>query len=102
MEHEGKALATDETDASHHRAIGVASIHVRAAVTWLAIFPMAAAGMCALGAWAPLWHPVLRALILTLAVVPTAVYFAVPRLLRLQARVGRARRIKAQCRAKRN
>jgi len=101
MEHEGRALAADETDMHHRHATGIASVHVRAVVTWLAIFPMAAAGMCALGALAPQLHPVLRAFVLTLVVVPIAVYFAVPRLLLLQTQLGRARRTRVQRRAKR-
>lgn len=101
MEHEGRALAADETDVHHRHAAGIASVHVRALVTWVAIFPMAAAGMCALGALVPQWHPVLRAFVLTLVVVPLAVYIAVPRLLLLQAHLGRARRFRAQRRAKR-
>ena len=90
MEHEGKALAADETDAHHHRNVGIASVHVRAAITWLAIFPLAAAGMSMLAAWAPGWPPVVRALTLTLVVVPMAVYFAVPRLLLIQAQLSQA------------
>jgi hypothetical protein len=31
------------------------------------------------------WHPVLRAFVLTLVVVPTAVYVVLPRLFRLHA-----------------
>ena len=65
------------------------SIHLRAALTWLAIFPLVAIGMLA---FAPLWadwHPVLRALLLTAIVVPLAVYLVVPRLL---AGYGRLRR----------
>lgn len=102
MELEGHALAADETDVNHHRASGLASVHVRAAVTWMAIFPMAATGMWVLGTWVPQWHPVLRAFVLTLVVVPTAVYLAVPRLLLLQTQIGRATRTRAQRRAKRN
>jgi len=90
VEHEGKALAADETDAHRHRTAGIASVHVRAVMTWLAIFPMAAVGMSVLAAWAPGWPPVLRALTLTLAVVPAAVYFAVPRLLLIQAQLSQA------------
>jgi antibiotic biosynthesis monooxygenase (ABM) superfamily enzyme len=90
VEHEGKALAADETDVHHHRTAGIASVHVRAAITWLAIFPLAAVGMSVLAAWAPEWPPVLRALALTLVVVPTAVYVAVPRLLLMQARLSQA------------
>jgi antibiotic biosynthesis monooxygenase (ABM) superfamily enzyme len=75
---------------------GLVSVHVRAAITWLAIFPLAAIGMNLLAAFAPDWPPVARAFVLTLIVVPTAVYFAVPRLLLLQGRIsgwvrGRAR-----------
>jgi antibiotic biosynthesis monooxygenase (ABM) superfamily enzyme len=90
MEHEGRALAADETDAHHHRNPGVASIHVRATITWLVIFPLAALGMSVLARLAPAWPPVLRAFVLTATVVPTAVYFAVPRLLLLYARVSQA------------
>lgn len=91
MEHDGKALAADEFDDHHHRNPAVASVHVRAIVTWLAIFPMAAIGMTILGLLAPAWPAVLKALILTLFVVPTAVYFAVPRLLLLHSRFRKTR-----------
>ena len=59
MEHEGKALAADETDTHHHRTAGIASVHVRAVITWLAIFPLAAVGMSVLAVLAPGWPPVL-------------------------------------------
>jgi hypothetical protein len=103
VEHEGKALAADETDAHHHRTVGLASVHLRAVITWVAIFPLAAVGMSVLAELAPKWHPVLRALVLTLVVVPTAVYWAVPRLLLLQAQLNQAvTRARARQRAKRN
>ena len=103
MEHEGKALAADDTDARHHRTAGMASVHVRAVITWLAIFPLAAVGMSVLAVVAPGWPPVLRAFTLTLVVVPIAVYFAVPRLLLLQTKLGHAApRTQARRRAKRN
>jgi ABC-type siderophore export system fused ATPase/permease subunit len=103
VEHEGKALAADETDAHHHRTVGMASVHVRAAITWVAIFPLAAVGMSILAALAPGWPPVLRAFTLTLVVVPIAVYFAVPRLLLLQTKLGQAAtRTQARHSAKRN
>lgn len=98
MEHEGKALAADETDSHHHRA-GIASVHTRAFITWLAIFPMVAVGMTVLGAVAADWHPLLRALALTLVVVPIAVYFAVPRLLVLERRLSGAVRGRSRRRA---
>lgn len=91
MEHEGKPLAADEFDDHHHRNPGVASIHVRAMITWLAIFPMVAVGMTVLGYLAPAWPPLLKAFVLTVLVVPTAVYFAVPRLLMLHNKITRSR-----------
>lgn len=56
------------------------SVHVRAVITWLAIFPLVAIGMTAMGPFTEGWHPVLRAFVLTLIVVPVAVYLVVPRL----------------------
>ncbi len=50
-------------------------------MTWLAIFPLVALGLWALGPLMEGWHPVLRALGLTLVVVPLAVYVVVPRLM---------------------
>lgn len=68
------------------------SIHVRALLTWVAIFPLVAIGMTALAPFSESWHPVLRALVLTVVVVPLAVYVVVPRLLRLHgARSARLR-----------
>lgn len=56
------------------------SIHVRAVITWLAIFPLVAIGMIASAPLTENWHPVFRAMGLTLVVVPTAVYLVLPRL----------------------
>ena len=56
------------------------SIHVRAVITWLAIFPLVAVGMIGVAPLTEGWHPVLRALVLTLVVVPVAVYLVLPRL----------------------
>lgn len=60
----------------------VPSVHVRALLTWLAIFPLVSVGMLALNPLWGDWHPVLRALLLTAVVVPLAVYLVVPNLLR--------------------
>jgi antibiotic biosynthesis monooxygenase (ABM) superfamily enzyme len=91
MEHEGKALAADETDSKHHRPPGIATVHTRAVLTWIAIFPLVAIGMSVLSLVAADWPPVLRALVLTLVVVPTAVYVIVPRLLMLHSTVSTRR-----------
>ncbi|WP_247046139.1 hypothetical protein [Arthrobacter rhizosphaerae] len=56
------------------------SVHARALITWLAIFPLVAGGMALIAPFSEGWHPVLRAFALTLVVVPLAVYFVVPRL----------------------
>lgn len=81
MDHDGKPLAADETDQHHHRSKGVASVHTRAVVTWIAIFPLAAVGMSLLAHLAPAWPTIVRALVLTAVVVPASVYVTVPRLL---------------------
>lgn len=67
------------------------SVHLRAALTWLAIFPLVSVGMLALGPFWGDWHPVLRALLLTLIVVPLAVYLVVPRFLRMHGALSRRR-----------
>ncbi|WP_426004359.1 hypothetical protein ACPFL9_18240 [Paenarthrobacter sp. NyZ202] len=59
----------------------IPSVHMRALITWLAIFPLVSIGMLALGPLMEPWHPVLRALLLTALVVPLAVYIVVPRLM---------------------
>lgn len=102
MEHEGKALAADETDTNHHRNPGIASVHVRALITWCAIFPLVAVGMTAMGPFTQDWHPVLRALALTLVVVPLAVYLVVPRLLLAQGRLSSAFRDRRAARRSKN
>jgi antibiotic biosynthesis monooxygenase (ABM) superfamily enzyme len=58
------------------------SVHVRAVITWLAIFPLVAIGMMLMAPFVESWHPVLRAFVLTLVVVPLAVYLVVPRFMR--------------------
>ena len=67
------------------------SVHVRAVVTWIAIFPLVALGMLAIAPFAESWHPVLRAFVLTLVVVPLAVYLVVPQLMRGYAALRRRR-----------
>ena len=65
------------------------SVHVRAIITWLAIFPLVAIGMILIGPVSESWHPVLRAFALTVVVVPLAVYVVVPRLLGAYAAMRR-------------
>ena len=61
------------------------SIHVQAALTWLAIFPLVAIGITAMAPFTEGWDPMLRAFLLTLFVVPLAVYLVVPWLMRIYA-----------------
>ena len=63
------------------------SVHVRALLTWLAIFPLVAIGLMATAPLMADWHPVLRAFVLTAVIVPLAVYVIMPRLLALYARL---------------
>jgi antibiotic biosynthesis monooxygenase (ABM) superfamily enzyme len=81
MQHDGHVLAADEPDHDYQRPAGVASVHTRALVTWVAIYPLAAIGMYALASLAPAWPVAVRALVLTAVVVPVTVYLTVPRLL---------------------
>jgi len=67
------------------------SVHVRAVITWLAIFPLVSVGMLLLAPISESWHPILRALVLTAVVVPLAVYVVVPRLLRVYGALARRR-----------
>ncbi|QAY73750.1 hypothetical protein ET445_10730 [Agromyces protaetiae] len=67
------------------------STHIRAVITWIAIFPLVALGMTAIAPISADWHPVLRALVLTLVVVPVAVYLVVPQLFRGYAAIMRRR-----------
>lgn len=67
------------------------SIHMRAFLTWLAIFPLVTIGMTILAPVTEHWPIVLRALVLTAVVVPTAVYLAMPQLLRAHGAVVRRR-----------
>lgn len=72
------------------------SIHVRALLTWIAIFPLVAIGMTALAPLTESWHPALRALVLTGIVVPVAVYLVMPRLMRAHGAYSARRRLRAQ------
>lgn len=74
-------------------APGAPSVHRRALITWLAIYPSVTVVLALVGgATAGLPLPV-RTLILTAIVVPTAVYVLVPALVKANAAlVGRPRR----------
>lgn len=70
---------------------GPPSVHVRAVLTWLAIFPLVAIGMMLIAPISESWHPIARAFVLTLVVVPLAVYLVVPQLLRGYSAMRRRR-----------
>ena len=63
------------------------SVNVRALLTWIAIFPLVSIGMWLTGPFTADWHPVLRALALTVFIVPLAVYVVMPRLMALYGRL---------------
>ena len=67
------------------------SIHVRAVITWIAIFPLVTLGFFAIAPFATDWNPVLRALVLTVVVVPVAVYLVVPQLMRIYGAIRASR-----------
>ena len=68
------------------------SVHVRALITWVAIFPLVTLGFFAIAPFAEDWNPVLRAFVLSVIVVPIAVYLVVPQLMRMYGRMRAARR----------
>jgi antibiotic biosynthesis monooxygenase (ABM) superfamily enzyme len=68
------------------------SVHARAIITWIAIFPLVTLGFYAIAPFAGGWNPVLRAFVLSIVVVPVAVYLVVPQLMRLYGKIRVARR----------
>ena len=65
------------------------SVHVRALITWLAIFPLVTLGFLTIVPAMGDAHPILKVFVLTLVVVPLAVYLVVPSLMKLYAKLGR-------------
>ena len=68
------------------------SIHAKAVITWIAIFPLVSLGFYAIAPFAGEWNPVLRAFVLSIVVVPIAVYLVVPQLMRAYGKLQRVRR----------
>jgi antibiotic biosynthesis monooxygenase (ABM) superfamily enzyme len=58
-------------------------VHIRAAITWLAIFPLVSLGFVTVIPLMGAAHPILKVFVLTLMVVPLAVYLVVPNLMKL-------------------
>ncbi|CAH0181299.1 hypothetical protein SRABI83_01433 [Arthrobacter sp. Bi83] len=73
------------------RAPAPPTVHERAVITWVAIFPLVALSQWALTPLIGPLPPVLRALAVTLVVVPVAVYLVVPRLIATYLRLARRR-----------
>ena len=71
---------------------GSPSVYVRAVITWIAIFPLVTLGFFVIAPFASDWNPVLRAFVLSIVVVPVAVYLVVPQLMRANKSLGGARR----------
>jgi antibiotic biosynthesis monooxygenase (ABM) superfamily enzyme len=64
------------------------SVHVRAVITWLAIFPLVSLGFLTVVPLMGSAHPILKVFVLTLIVVPLAVYLVVPNLMKLYQRLA--------------
>jgi antibiotic biosynthesis monooxygenase (ABM) superfamily enzyme len=67
------------------------SVHVRAVITWLAIFPLVSIGFYTVVPLMGNAHPLLKVLVLTVIVVPLAVYLVVPNLMKLYLRIAAKR-----------
>jgi antibiotic biosynthesis monooxygenase (ABM) superfamily enzyme len=63
------------------------SIHVRAFLTWLAIFPLVLLCFIFVLPHIEGAHPAVKVLVLTLIVIPLAVYLVVPNLMKLYLRI---------------
>lgn len=63
------------------------SVHIRMFATWIVIFPLVALGLTFLGPALGTVHPILKAFILTIVIVPLSVYLLVPNLLALYEKV---------------
>jgi antibiotic biosynthesis monooxygenase (ABM) superfamily enzyme len=68
------------------------SVHARALITWIAIFPLVTLGFFAIAPFAGEWSPVLRAFVLSVVVVPAAVYVVVPQLMKVYGKIRATRR----------
>lgn len=68
------------------------TLTMRVLATWLVIFPLVALGQLALAPVTEAWHPVLRTALLTAVVVPLAVGFAVPRVVKVLSLLRRRAR----------
>ena len=67
------------------------SIHVRAFITWLAIFPLVSLGFLTIVPIMGDAHPLFKVFVLTLVVVPIAVYLVVPNLMKAYEAIARRR-----------
>ena len=92
----GRRVQGAHSDARHREPPVAISIHVRAALTWLVIFPLVSVSSAAMGLFAQDWHPVLRALVLTLIVVPTAVYLGVPQMVAIYNQIDCRTRLRGE------
>ena len=63
-----------------------------APMSWIAIFPLFTLGFFAIALFAADWNPVLRAFVLSIVVVPVAVYLVVPQLMRAYGKLRAVRR----------
>ena len=64
------------------------SIHIRAFITWLAIFPLVSLGFITIIPLMGAAHPIFKVFVLTLVVVPLAVYLVVPNLMKLYQKLA--------------
>lgn len=67
------------------------NIHVSALIVWLTIFPLVAIVGTVLAPVIADWHPVLRAFVVTVIVVPIAAYWLMPQMFRWYAAIERRR-----------
>ncbi|WP_093801086.1 hypothetical protein [Streptomyces sp. Wb2n-11] len=74
------------------------SVHVRALLTWLAVYPTITLVMVALRPWVSPLPLAVQTLVLTAIVVPVAAYGLLPPLMRMAAALSRRDRAKETAR----
>ena len=85
------AAVTPVTTAVPTGQMAPPSVHKRALITWLAIFPLVSLGFITIVPIMGEAHPILKVFVLTLVVVPLAVYIVVPNLMKLAGKLAAKR-----------
>lgn len=82
---------TSQTGPAPNAAGAMPSVHRRAVLTWLAVFPAISLVQFVVSPYISGWPLVARTFVVTAVAVPLSVYVLVPRLMRLAGGINRRR-----------